>query len=388
MKSLRDVILAQSNNQKKLPNIEFSKATVFIKPPYRNPSPHTISVLTMLCDLGAIIDINTRAFTYGVANEMYRGNYTNEIVQIQYLTESFKVCELKETLDLTFGNQCTMIVKCGKNTIYVKLFNTGTLHFTGLTSIDDAKYCTDMIINRIKLQYRKSLVNEQIHDLSFSPTIRSYSSSSSSSSSEITTITPILKNIELIWSLIKHVPMKDIYQLNITCKKFNHIIQNEEFWKYCIKKEFNQEVHPVKTTYKYIYFKLRSSRLPNYKPIIRISCSNINLSMKNVSIEMINSNFTVNFCINQRKFTKILQKKFPLFNTSFEPDDKYHGIKVYWPILGTDVKIFISIFRTGSIIMSGAKEYSQLTDAYKFINNIIKTYYDEIWIPDDVNKKK
>lgn len=53
-------------------------------------------------------------------------------------------------------------------------------------------------------------------------------------------------------------------------------------------------------------------------------------------------------------------------------------------------KIMISVFQTGSIIISGAKNMNQLNSAYKWITNILKEHYQEILHISiaDVNLKK
>ena len=457
---LHDAITQNTVEQRKLPIIRFkTQLNVVQKPPYQNPSPHVISVLTLICDIGKTIDINTRAFTYAVANEMYLDNRTTnennkkiKIVQIQHITESFNIFDLKETFDETFNNQCTMIVEIPSNKrIYVKLFNTGTLHFTGLTSMEDAELCTNMIIERIHNQLNKSRVLEHIHDLSFKGAPFKVTPFRKKII-EKTIEKPIEKIIEKIIrydifsNFIKYVPLKDVYRLSHVCKRFFAILRDEHFWQYCIKQQFQLNYRQNKysffpdeqknnrtisinlnsidsnnsnipTSNKLIsnkpisnkriislkpeYFQLRSfyNKTTEYRPIVRFYPlkNDEQFKMSNHSIEMINSNFTTHFCINQRALTKILQKENPFLNISFEPDDKYHGIKIYWPcsiqsndsqsndsqsneIQSNITKIFISVFRTGSILMSGAKKYSQLTSAYNFINDTIKRHYDKIWI--------
>jgi hypothetical protein len=126
-----------------------------------------------------------------------------------------------------------------------------------------------------------------------------------------------------------------------------------------------------------------------YRPIVgNIYSYSDKMHISNETIEMINSNFDTYYCIHQKRLTKILQKKYPFLNPSYDPDDNYHAIKAYWPCTSlddenarADVRVFIAIFRTGSILMSGAKHADQLNRAYAFINSVLKQHYDEIWIP-------
>jgi hypothetical protein len=117
---------------------------------------------------------------------------------------------------------------------------------------------------------------------------------------------------------------------------------------------------------------------------------------------MINSDFNTNFKIDLLKLLNILNiNKKELF-TKFNPE-KYRGLIIgyYW---NTDnelqegkchckgkcngkgngtgpsqcKKITISIFKSGSIIITGGRLVKQIQDAYYFINNILKENYKDI----------
>ena len=111
---------------------------------------------------------------------------------------------------------------------------------------------------------------------------------------------------------------------------------------------------------------------------------------------MINSNLLINHNINLKKMSKILRRS-GLYN-SFEPDD-YPGVltKYYYNINNTVqgvcncnphcstkekhstcTKITISVFRPGSVIITGARNIIQLMSAHDLIIKILKDNIDTI----------
>ena len=125
-----------------------------------------------------------------------------------------------------------------------------------------------------------------------------------------------------------------------------------------------------------------------------------NLKLNNTKIELINSDFCVNFIINNTKLHQIIKSKYKIFS-SYEPND-YPGVKnkFCWNINNLDnpeqgicscspncvergkksicVQITISVFQSGSIIITGAKNIKQIKDAYNFKTKILNDNYDEI----------
>ena len=421
----------------KLPNIT-SPDAIGKRPPYRNPTPYTISVLTLLCNLGANLDINSRVFFESVSNHTLSLSDLDEnydclpgILDIQHKSlssgcKSFGEKKNKSDRGNTFNNGCTMRMLFeddqrneGYNIINVKLFNNGTLHFTGVKSIEEGRMCVKIIVERLDRLRKLSKVHEQLIDFYNGDNAVTLTNHRIRDNDIATQCSKDYKNSVDIFSLKKvllqltsHLKQKDIFKLSLTCKFFAYIYSsnNSHFWKAIISNKFDylHISHPTlrnhvidynhfnsyvpKINFKQDYFN-RCIGNYNYKPIVLFTgTTDETIQMDNESIEMINSNFNTHFFINQRKLTKLLQKNYPLLNSSYEPSDKYHGIKVYWPHPDTVndngdtsniVYIFISIFRTGSIIMSGAKTEGQLNDAYKFINIIIKKYYSQIWIPNE-----
>jgi TATA-box binding protein (TBP) (component of TFIID and TFIIIB) len=124
-----------------------------------------------------------------------------------------------------------------------------------------------------------------------------------------------------------------------------------------------------------------------------------NLSISNYRITMINSDFDTNFKIDLIKFMDVLNKKEEELFTKFNPE-KYRGLIIgyYWNTEkieqdgvclckskcngkgcgtgdGQCKKITISIFKSGSIIITGGRLIKQVEDAYKSINQLLKKYY-------------
>lgn len=126
------------------------------------------------------------------------------------------------------------------------------------------------------------------------------------------------------------------------------------------------------------------------------------LGLANWDVVMINSDFSCNFKIRREKLYEILDNNYNLV-VNYESDN-YPGVKTsfYWNERDTDRsgvckckigktcsgkgrgtlnpddtcrKITISIFQSGKIIITGAREKEQINDAYLFITNIFRNYF-------------
>ncbi len=124
-------------------------------------------------------------------------------------------------------------------------------------------------------------------------------------------------------------------------------------------------------------------------------------SIKTFVTRMINSDYTIGKAIRRDRLYKILVEEYGLWS-SYEPTI-YQGVntKFFWnkarPVeappgicvcpnpcegggsgykIGDCKKITISPFRTGSIIITGAKHIEQLNDAYKFVNEVLSSHAD------------
>ena len=135
--------------------------------------------------------------------------------------------------------------------------------------------------------------------------------------------------------------------------------------------------------------------------ILRISkdhpdiCSDITkIKPHNFITRMINSDFVVPYKIRRKELYNILISNYE--NTSCYQPESYPGIKMhfYWNTHnhnkdgicrckshcfgkgegdgdGNCKKVTISIFQSGSILITGATSYAQVVDTYKFINQIL-----------------
>jgi TATA-box binding protein (TBP) (component of TFIID and TFIIIB) len=126
------------------------------------------------------------------------------------------------------------------------------------------------------------------------------------------------------------------------------------------------------------------------------------LKIMNYKITMINSDFDTNFKIDLLKLLDILNNNEKDLFTKFNPE-KYRGLIIgfYWNTNkkiqdgkcickskcngkgngtgdGQCKKITISVFKSGSIIITGGRLVKQIDDAYKKINSILKEHYHSI----------
>jgi TATA-box binding protein (TBP) (component of TFIID and TFIIIB) len=127
-----------------------------------------------------------------------------------------------------------------------------------------------------------------------------------------------------------------------------------------------------------------------------------NLKIDNYKITMINSDFNTNFKIDLLKLLSILNNNEKDLFTKFNPE-KYRGLIIgyYWNLNkpeqdgkclcklkcngkgngngdGECKKITISVFKSGSVIITGGRLVKQIEDAYSTINDIFKENYHEI----------
>ena len=130
-----------------------------------------------------------------------------------------------------------------------------------------------------------------------------------------------------------------------------------------------------------------------------IDCNYL-LKLSYLKIELINSDFNTYFVINNTKLHQILRNKYKIFST-YEPND-YPGVKskYCWNKNNKDkategicvcdtpcfslgkksvcTQITISVFQSGSIIITGAKSIHQVEDTYRFMNRVLKDNYEII----------
>ena len=146
------------------------------------------------------------------------------------------------------------------------------------------------------------------------------------------------------------------------------------------------------------------SRVKRYFLEIKSFSSKINLNLAdNYKIVLINSDYFVGFEIRRDVLHKILIDKYGIYS-SYEPciypgvNSKYYWNKDYKDSSfpgkcfctencsgkgngegnGKCKKITISIFQSGSVIITGARNMEQIVDAYNFINKVFEENYDSI----------
>ena len=128
------------------------------------------------------------------------------------------------------------------------------------------------------------------------------------------------------------------------------------------------------------------------------------LKVEKFSVQLLNSDYKVNALVRRDELHKILVNQYKLFSTL--ETTIYQGIntKYYYNEVSkvkngicmcdkicngqgdgkshsSCKRITIAIFQTGSIIITGARNISQLEEAYEFINKILKQHSIETLKP-------
>jgi TATA-box binding protein (TBP) (component of TFIID and TFIIIB) len=126
---------------------------------------------------------------------------------------------------------------------------------------------------------------------------------------------------------------------------------------------------------------------------------NENLFAENIKIQMICSDFKIKpivenpdgWCLKQEDLKNILVKEHSL-SATFSSLSRYPGINLKYPSsVDKDKQISLLIFRSGSIIITGAKNSVDISNSYLFITKVISLnskklfYYD---INEELKQKK
>ena len=255
-----------------------------------------------------------------------------------------------------FYNQITIIVKpYSDKSIFnnVKLFNNGAVSMTGLKK-QEGEISIQYILDKIKL-IKGVIYSNSIHSLNSS---NSLEGSINDQNCDFCSSNNSLHNIK-----------------KISC--------DHSICKLCIKnKDVTKTICPKCS-----------------KELIEDALVNNSISkIKDFKIVLINSDYYIGFNINREKLHNILYNKYQIYS-SYEPCI-YPGVnsKYYWnedyfkndyqgkcqctvycngkgPGKGDGQckKITISIFQSGSIIITGAHNHKQIITAYNFINNVINS---------------
>ena len=123
------------------------------------------------------------------------------------------------------------------------------------------------------------------------------------------------------------------------------------------------------------------------------------LNAENVKIQMICSDFKIKplkidsdgWCLKQEELKNILVKQYSL-SATFSTLSRYPGINLKYPsIVEPGKQISLLIFRSGSIIITGAKNAKDIANCYIFITKLVSVnskslfYYD---INEEIKQKK
>lgn len=109
----------------------------------------------------------------------------------------------------------------------------------------------------------------------------------------------------------------------------------------------------------------------------------VHVPFDSFKVVMINSNFSINHVINQNViFGKFNQRKG--FIVSFDPD-RYSAVKMKFKPVPTGKQVTVSIFSSGSVIITGAQTLEEVFGAYKIILDQTHAHFDTICVEPSVN---
>lgn len=297
-----------------------------------------------------------------IKNTKYNDIDENGDDLIKEIKENNEHKEKKKPAKRQFNNQATMIYRFkGNRLVNIKIFNNGKLQITGVKSEEEVKKVISELIpllinTKYNLQENKPLngvVNQYLLSKTSDNNLQVYR---------------YLKNMTSDEDIYDWIPSDDKY--------LNTLNKPED----CLTIPKPSEIH-----------------------------------LTNLEIVLINSNYKINFNIDRNVLAYILSVEEGIY-CSFEANE-YQGVKIsyYWNqsqkqskkygICSCDVHcrttknknkksstpcilITISVFRTGSIIITGARDMGQINDAYNFINNIIIKNIERIYQKPDKPKEK
>ena len=130
-----------------------------------------------------------------------------------------------------------------------------------------------------------------------------------------------------------------------------------------------------------------------------VDSDSVELIAENITIHMICSDFKIKpvvkdpdgWCIKQEILKNILVKEYSL-SATFSALSRYPGINLKVPsIIDNTKNISLLIFRSGSIIITGAKNAKDIANCYQFITNIICSNAEQLFyhdINEELKQKK
>ena len=322
------------------------------------PSNLRISTHTATCKITSEINLKVVADKLNIDPSIIYIEYADMVSKgVNIKTISKKAKDKKKV----FYNQITIIVKPFPNRYNnIKLFNNGAVSMTGLKNFDEGEKSIKILIDKIS----------KLKGFVFNELDNKYITSKDLIIEDKSSIKCDHCNNKYNYNIVKHSHCGCYFCNN--CVNENKVVKDNK----CIKCS---------------------------KTILLDALVEKNYKIINYKIVLINSDYFIGFEIKRDELHKILVNKYKIYS-SYEPCI-YPGVnsKYYWnteyknmPFMGkcycnnfcngkgngTDdgncKKITISIFQSGSVIITGGRSMEQIIDAYNFINKVFTENYDAI----------
>lgn len=110
---------------------------------------------------------------------------------------------------------------------------------------------------------------------------------------------------------------------------------------------------------------------------------NVDIPESSFKIVMINSNFSLKHVVNQNVIFSLFRSK-PGFAVSFDPD-RYSAVKMKFTPVKHGKQVTISVFSSGSVIITGAQTLQEVFEAYKTIVNTISHNFSHVCVEPSEN---
>jgi len=323
-----------------------------------------ISTHTATCNINSFVNLAIISKYLQISDDIQYIEHGNSIKRGTNMKIHSKKAKAKKRV---FFNQITFVIKPKHDRLNnVKLFNNGAISMTGLKNFDEGETSVKILIDSIK--DLKGVFYKSFNELELES--------------------------------IKELSIKcDFCNTNMSC---NNVKKTK-----CVHYICN-----VCSTGEHTNCKTCNTGLIE-KGILEPNVCKI----KDYKIVLINSDYYLGFEVKRNILHELLCHKYNIFS-SYEPciypgvnskyyfntnnEDKEFEGKCYCNVYcdgkgngdgnGKCKKITVSIFQSGSIIITGARNMTQIKTAHKFINNVINDNYEIIKKDDvdflNVNEKK
>jgi TATA-box binding protein (TBP) (component of TFIID and TFIIIB) len=104
---------------------------------------------------------------------------------------------------------------------------------------------------------------------------------------------------------------------------------------------------------------------------------NVDVPYTSFRIVMINSNFSLNHIVNQMNILNVFNTR--NFIVSFDPD-RYSAVKMKFTPIEGGKQVTVSIFSSGSVIITGAQRIEEVCQAYITIINKITARHNDVYV--------